>query len=157
MWDLLPNYLKFELDDYVLKQIEHDDTKSFNLLKKKIKKEKYFGCCLYKKLSSNEKIICYMDKKTSDIASFIWFEVYSSDKINSNSVDRISHINFSYTFEKFRKIGLNNKLREWVEKYSQINKINYIISVPLPGSYSENILKKLNYVKKDTYYIKKIF
>lgn len=150
--------LETKLNDFEFVQIQNDDTKNFNELKKKIKKENNnYGCCLFKKMNSNEKIICYVNKKTNELASFIWFGIYSSNEINLNSVDKISHINFSYTFDKFKKMRLNTNLRLWIETYSKINKINYIISVPLPGSYSENILIKLGYDKKDTYYIKKIF
>lgn len=147
--------------NFDFKLLTNDDTEIFNGLKKKIKKENNgYGCCLSKKMSSNEKIICFGDKKTNELASFIWFEIYSSNKINLNSVDdvdNIAHVNFSYTFDKFRTLGLNTNLRLWIEKYCLENKIKYIISIPLPGSNSENILIKLGYTKNDTYYIKKIF
>lgn len=144
--------------NFNFKSLTNDDTKIFNGLKKKIKKENNgYGCCLFKKISSNEKIICFKDKKTNELASFIWFEIYSSNRINLNSIDDVAHVNFSYTFEAYRNMGLNKKLRLWIEKYCLENKIKYIISVPLPGSNSEKILIKLGYSKKDTYYIKKIF
>ena len=149
---------KFEikLNDYEFVQIKNDDTKSFNKLKKKIKKENNgYGCCLFKKMSSNEKIICFIDIKNNIVSSFIWFGIYPENKIIN--IDKYIHINFSYTFDAYRNLGLNKKLRLWIETYCLENKINYIISVPLPDSNSENILIKLGYKKKDTYYIKKIF
>jgi len=144
--------------NFDFKLLTNDDTEIFNGLKKKIKKENNgYGCCLSKKMSSNEKIICFENKKTNELASFIWFEIYSSNRINLNSVDDVAHVNFSYTFNKFRTFGLNTNLRLWIEKYCLENKIKYIISVPLPGSNSEKILIKLGYTKNDAYYIKKIF
>lgn len=144
--------------NFDFKLLTDDDTKIFNGFKKKIKKENNeYGCSLFKKMSSNEKIICFEDKKTNELASFIWFAIYSSNRINLNSIDDVAHVNFSYTFDKFRTLGLNTDLRLWIEKYCSENKIKYIVSVPLPGSNSEKILIKLGYSKNDTYYIKKIF
>lgn len=156
--DKFETELETKLIDFEFKQLDNDDTKSFNRLKKKIKKENNkYGCCLFKKMSFNEKIICFENKKTNELASFIWFEIYSSNMINSNSVDYIAHVNFSYTFDAYRNLSLNKNLRLWIETYCLENEINYIISVPLPCSNSEKILIKLGYENKDTYYIKKIF
>lgn len=147
-----------KLIDFEFKQIDNDDTKTFNKLKKKIKKNNdNYGCCLFNKMSFNEKIISFVEKKTNDLASFIWFEIYSGNRINLNSINDVAQVNFSYTFDKFRTLGLNTNLRLWIEKYCLENKIKYIISVPLPGSNSEKILINLGYTKKETYYIKKIF
>lgn len=145
-------------NEFEFKIIDNNDIETFKLLKKKIKKDNIdYICCLRKSLSFNEKIICFVNKNTNQIASFIWLEIYSGNKINLNKIDKIAHIIFSYTFCEFRKLGLNIRLRKWIENYSQENKINYVISVPLPDSNSVNILIKLNYIKKDSYYIKKIF
>lgn len=148
--------LETKLIDFEFNQIDNNDAKSFNKLNKKIKKIKNnYGCCLFKKMSFNEKIICFIDKKTNELSSFIWFGIYPRNIIIN--IDKYIHINFSYTFDAYRNLGLNKKLRLWIETYCLENKINYIISIPLPGSNSENILIKLGYKKKDTYYIKKIF
>ena len=139
--------LKSKFIDFEFKQIDNNDSKSFNKLKKKIKKENNnYGCCLFKKLSFNEKIIYFVDKKTHELASFISFGIYPENKIIN--IDKYIHINFSYTFDTYRNLGLNKKLRLWIETFCLENIINYIISIPLPGSNSENILIKLGYKKK---------
>lgn len=154
--DKFETELENKFIDFEFKQLDNDNAKIFNLLKKKIKNENNnYGCCLFKKISSNVKVICFIDKKTNELVSFIWFGIYHENKIIN--IDKYIHINFSYTFEAYRNLGLNKKLRLWIETYCLENKINYIISIPLPGSNSENILIKLGYKKKDTYYIKKIF
>ena len=122
---------------------------------KKDNKDDNFGCLIPKKIKVNEYIICFIDIKNNIVSSFIWFGIYPENKIIN--IDKYIHINFSYTFDAYRNLGLNKKLRLWIETYCLENKINYIISVPLPDSNSENILIKLGYKKKDTYYIKKIF
>lgn len=147
---LIDTNFKFQLlsnNDKILKKITHN-------IKKDNKNDNY-GCLLHKKLKDNEYIICFIDIKNNMVSSFIWFGIYHENRIIN--IDKYIHINFSYTFDPYRNLGLNKKLRLWIEKYCLENKIKYIISVPLPGSNSENILIKLGYNKKDTYYIKKIF
>lgn len=143
---------------YKFKIIDNKNIEIFKTLKKKIKKDNNnYGCSVRKRMRENEKIICFIDERTNKFASFIWFEIYSGNKINLNKIDKIAHVNFSYTFCEFRKLGLNTKLRKWIEKFCFENKINYVVSVPLPNSNSENILNKLGYEKQNSHYCKKIF
>lgn len=145
-------------NNFYFKLIDNADTKTLKLLKKKINKDNNSYCCnLPKNMLDNYKIICFINKKTNQIISFIWFSLYSGNEINLNDIDKIAFINFSYTFYEFRKLGLNTILRKWIEDFCLKNKINCIISVPLPKSNSENILIKMNFVKKNSYYVKKIF
>lgn len=133
--------------------LERDD--KFKTLIKNVRKDnKNYGFSLPKKLPNNEYVISLIDTQKNIIASFIWFGIYSNDKINN--FERYIHINFSYTFEIYRNCGLNKKLRLWIESFSIENNINCIVSVPLPDSNSLIILHKLGYSKNENYYIKKI-
>lgn len=149
------------------------------LLSKRIKSENNSteGCIVPKKLEPNNYIVCLVDKTTQDIISFIWFGIYTnslSENFNSDSdsdfdfdydlnisphpiINRTYvHTNYSYTYKKYRNNGLNKKLRLWIETYCSMNKIDYIISLPLADSNSKYILKKLGYIKINNYYFKKI-
>ena len=135
-----------------------DSKKNLKLLLKRIKNDcgTMEGCILPKKINSNENLVCLIDKTNKDIVSFIWFGTYYN-KIYFDSTETIYlHINYSFTFKKYRNIGLNKKLRLWLESFCNKNNIGYIVSVPLSESNSINILEKLGYIKINTYYLKKI-
>jgi hypothetical protein len=148
--------MSFKEDNFLFEELNHNDEKYKNL-KKELKKDINCTCIIPQELDSKQKVISIIDIKNDFVASFLWFEGYSTNKIIPNQNVKCIHINFSYTFEKYRNKKLNKKLRLWLESYTLVNKINYIISVPLPDSNSEIILKKLGYKKKDTYYFKQIF
>jgi hypothetical protein len=128
----------------------------FNNLKKLFKIENNEYGCIFpkKKLGKNKYIVYFIDKKTKIITSFIWFNIYNNNILLN--INKYIQIIFSYTFKKYRNIGLNNKLRLWIEEFSLKNNINNIISIPLPGSNSKRILEKSGYSKINEYYLKKI-
>ena len=114
------------------------------------------GCILKQKLNYNENILCVINKTNSEIISFIWFGIYKN-KIDLDMEEKTYiHINYSYTFKKYRNIGLNKKLRLWIESYCKKNNIKYIVSVPLTDSNSKYVLDKIGYIKINSYYLKKI-
>ncbi len=145
--------------DLNIKLIYLQSENTLKLLSKNIKKDNgfYEGCNLPKKLNSNEKIVCIVDKTNQNIISFIWFGTYKN-VINLDLVDETNyvHINYSYTFRGYRNIGLNKKLRLWIESECKKNNIKYIVSVPLFDSNSRYVLEKLEYIKINSYYLKKI-
>lgn len=147
-----------------------DNNKLYKSLAYNIKKDNKnnnYSCFLPKKIKENEYIYCLIDTRNNLVCSFIWFSIFSGNKIKIiNKINKINEIkddyqyifiNFSYTFEVYRNIGLNKQLRKFVEIFAYNNWCKYIISVSLPGSNSSIILDKLYYKKKDGYYIKKIF
>ena len=109
------------------------------------------GCKIPKKLKQNEYIISFIDIKTNEIASFIWFGIYDNVLI-----DKHINTNFSYTFKKFRSNGLNKKLRLTIEEFALTININKITSIPLNNSPSLNILINLGYTLNDNFYLKNI-
>jgi len=142
-------------DNFLIKPIQ---TGMLSLLGKKIKNENgtIEGCILPKKIKPNEIVVCVINKVNQDIISFIWFGNYIN-KINPDLIEKqYIHINYSYTFIKYRNLGLNKKLRLWIESFGIQNNIEYIVSVPLSDSNSKYVLEKLGYTKINLYYLKKI-
>ena len=146
-------------DKFEIKFVKSDiELKSLTIkIKKDYVNNNLEGCVIPKKLKLNEFVICIVNKITNDICSFIWFGIYSNYFFDI-SLEKIKHlhINYSYTFKKFRNNGFNKKLRLWIETYGVENNIENITSIPLPDSNSKYILEKLGYIKTDKYYIKKI-
>lgn len=148
--------------------------KTLKLLSKLVKKDgaNTEGCLLVQRLQHNDFVV-YLKNELNEICSFIWFGIYKNDickNINQNAeknakekVDKnidenvYIHINYSYTFKKYRNMGMNKKLRLWIESYCVENSIQYVVSVPLSDSNSSIVLSKLAYIKIDNYYLKKIF
>lgn len=149
----------------LIKLLESEN--ELKLLSKHIKNDNAFGdkdiviegCIIPKKLKSTDFIVClYHDNK---IISFIWFGLYSNNIYISANSKKYLHVNYSYTFKKYRNNGFNKKLRLWIESYCYENNIRYIVSVPLPVSNSNFILEKMNYSKinhdgMNPYYIKEL-
>ena len=119
------------------KKIKFDDIKS--------------GCTLPNFLEINNKIIMLKNKNSNEILSFIWYGYYSCDDFGN-----FLHINFSFTFVKFRNNGYNKLLRLKLEKIGIQNKIQYITSTPFENSPSKKILINLGYQNGKTYVYKKL-
>ena len=102
-------------------------------------------------LKDNEYIIGYVDLKTNNIISFIWFGIYKNNEFGT-----FTHINYSYTFVKYRQNGLNVKLRIQIEKFCFENKIQTLTSKPFEDSLSKKILLGLGFCNNSNYYYKKI-
>lgn len=146
------------IDIFEIKLIEYNI--ELELLSDEIKKDNnnnLEGCVIPRKLKLTDSVICIRNKITKEICSFIWFGIYRNIFFDI-SLEKVIylHINYSYTFKKFRNNGFNKKLRLWIETYCVENNIGYIISVPFPDSNSKYILEKLGYIKINTYYMKKI-
>jgi hypothetical protein len=128
--------------------------KTINLLKKKIKydnNKNITGTILPKILQEQNFIILIKNKNLDEILSFIWYGFYDNERFG-----RILHINFSYTFNKFKNNGFNTFLRLQLEKICIKNKIKYITSLPFENSPSKKILIKLSYKSELNYFYKKI-
>lgn len=109
-------------------------------------------CFLPKQLDKENFIIMLKDKNSDEILSFIWYGFYHNDKFGT-----ILHVNFSFTFNKFRFNGFNKLLRVELEKICIGNNIQYITSTPLENSPSKKILINLNYIMEFNCFYKKIF
>ena len=119
-----------------------------------IKKDnKFDGTIIPSNLDNNQYILAikYKNDTMYKIASFIWFGIY-----NGVELGKYLHINYSYTFVKFRNNGLNKKLRVQLEKICLKNNISTITSKPFDNSMSKNILLSLNYIQMPDYYCKKL-
>jgi len=128
------------------------ETDKIKKLSNQIKKnDKTNGTKLPSKLSDNEYIIGFEDLVSNNIVSFIWFGIYENEDMG-----KFTHINYTFTFEKFRQNGLNKKLRFQIEKFCQINKIQTITSKPFEDSPSKKILQTLGFFFNENYYWKKI-
>lgn len=150
--DDLDSNIKFIKSVIELKSLSSD-------IKKDNSNNNFEGCIIPKKIKLTDFIICIENKKSKNICSFIWFGIYNNEIFYDVNLGKkmYLHINYSYTFNKYRNKGLNKSLRLWIENWCVKNRIEYILSVPLPNSNSKYILEKLNYRKINTHYIKKIF
>lgn len=122
-------------------------------INRKIKKDdRITGTSLPVNIDDDNFIILLKNTKSNEVLSFIWCGFYSNKEFGE-----ILHVNFSYTFIKYRNNGYNKLLRLELEQISKQNKINYITSTPFEHSHSKNILIKLNYKQKSNYFYKKIY
>jgi len=76
-------------------------------------------------------------KYNDQILSYIYFTVF----------DDYIHINYSFTINKFRKLGHSTLLRKFLIEYANLNNKNKIISVPFENANSLSILLKLGFIK----------
>lgn len=135
--------------------LDHQSSEIENIIKKlnKIIKsdDNDSGTYLPKKLNSDNFLILLKNKNLDKIVSFIWYGFYLNSELG-----KILHINFSYTFNKFRNNGYNKLLRLKLEKICISENIAYITSVPFENSPSKKILINLGYDSKLNYFYKKI-
>lgn len=110
------------------------------------------GCTLPNFLENNNKIILLKNNIFDEICSFIWYGYYFNDDFGN-----FLHVNFSFTFVKFRNNGYNKLLRLELENICINNNIQYITSTPFEDSPSIKILKNLGYNNKKSYFYKKLF
>jgi hypothetical protein len=121
-------------------------------LNKKIKSDDIeSGSLLPKFLDENNFIIILKNKNSKEIYSFIWYGYYFNDNFGN-----FLHINFSFTFIKFRNNGYNKLLRLQLENICIRNKINYITSTPFEDSPSKTILVNLGYQNENKHFYKRI-
>lgn len=119
------------------KKIKSDDAKS--------------GCLLPIPLEKNNFIILLKNKNSGEIYSFIWYGYYFNDTYGN-----YLHVNFSFTFIKFRNKGYNKLLRLQLENICASNNFKYITSAPFEDSSSRIILENLGYMDNKTHFVKKL-
>lgn len=113
--------------------------------------DKETGTYLPHKLSDDNFIIFIRNINSNEIISFIWYGYYLNQELG-----KILHINYSYTFKKYRANGFNKFLRLELEKICRQNNIKYITSTPLEQSNSKTIMFGLGYDIGINYFYKKI-
>ena len=142
-----------EFDICILNYQSNNIKNIVNNLNKKIKSDdNTTGTFLPKQLDKDNFIVMLKDKISYEISSFIWYAFYPNDIFI-----KILHVNFSYTFNKFRFKGLNKSLTLELEKIGRNNKIQYITLTPFENSPIKKILIKLGYTSQINYFYKKIF
>ena len=109
------------------------------------------GCILPKFLKNNNFIILFKNNNSNEICSLIWYGYYFNNKFGN-----FLHINFSFTFVKFRNKGFNKLLRLELEKICIKEKFQYITSSPFEDSPSTKILINLGYHNEKSFFYKKI-
>ena len=139
-------------------RVELLDSSMLKLLGKKVKNNSN-SCNLPKKLKQDDYIVALFDN--DEIASFIWFGIYENDMLKHDEKKiQYIHINYSYTFEKYRKMGMNKKLRNWTELFGNMSNIKFVVSIPLPEANSTTVLEKMGYTRRENeeyiYYIKEL-
>jgi GNAT superfamily N-acetyltransferase len=94
-----------------------------------------------KKMSPDAYIICIKtgSETKSEIQAFLYFSVYP-DSI---------HINYSFTFPQYRRMGLSTILRKYLIQYAIRNEKRKITSVPFETAHSLPLLQKLGFQKED--------
>jgi hypothetical protein len=137
--DLLDQF--YDNHQYILKELDKkiklDDVKS--------------GCSLPTLLEKNNFIILLKNKNSGEIYSFIWYGYYFN-----NTYNNYLHVNFSFTFIKFRNKGYNKLLRLQLENICASNNIKYITSAPFDNSPSKIILANLGYLDNKTHFVKRL-
>ena len=136
----------------ILDQFSDDHEIVIRELNKKIKFDDIeTGSILPKFLEEDNFIILLKNKNSNEIYSFIWFGYYFNDDLGD-----FIHINFSFTFIKFRTNGYNKLLRLELENICISNKYKYITSTPFEDSLSKSVLINLGYQNNSTYFYKKL-
>ena len=134
-----PTHIDISIE--ILSQLSPDCEKIIKQINKKIKSSgDNSGSVLNKKLEKNNFILLLSNIKTKEIVSFIWYGIYFNDNFGD-----FLHVNFSYTFVKFRNRSYNKLLRVQLEKIGLDNNIQYITSTPFDNSPSKKILINLGY------------
>lgn len=125
-----------------------DDPKELSILNKKIKKDgdKITKGSVPSILEFDNFVICLKDRQTNQICSFIHFSIRYDFPNKNQIINKIIFINYSYTFIKYRKQGLNKMLRLVLENACKLNNCDAIVSVPFPESESRIVMEKLDYV-----------
>ena len=142
----------FDYTIEILTKYSNDYQNIIKQLNKKIKLDDIkSGCILPKLLFFKNFIILIKNNNSNEICSFIWYGYYSNEKFGN-----FLHINFSFTFVKFRNKGYNKLLRLELEKICINDKIQYITSTPFEDSPSTKILINLGYNNEKSFFYKKI-